>query len=432
MTSEKQCVMVVGATGFIGRRIAGALIAAGFDVLPAARNSKSAKRRFPKSTVLHCDLARDSQSDWEARLTGVDAVVNAAGLLDSGHGESLKSVHIDGPKHLITACEAKSSLRFIHLSAISATGQAGTEYADTKLATEELLRKSALDWTILRPSLVYGAGSYGGTSLLRGLAGFPVVTPIPGQGDFLFQPIHVDDLAALVVRCLREAVAVKTVLEPIGPERRTLKQIVCDTRQWLDLPKQPVLHVPMGPVKAVSFLLGRIFGGPFSPTAIRQMEYGNIGDYDAYQESGGTPARTMAQAFAASPSSVQDRWHARLYFLRPGLRAALVFLWVASAMVGLFFGQSESEVVARKIGMAGAGEILRYGFSVIDLLLAGGMFVRRYVRPVLFLQFLTVLGYTLGLGILMPELWVDLYGGLIKNIPILVAILVLMALEDDK
>lgn len=432
MTMNEPRVLIIGATGFIGRMIAGCLIDGGVEIVPAVRDVASARRRFPGAAVVSCDLARDDVADWTPRLTAVDAVVNAAGLLDSGASGSLQAVHVTGVERLISACAEAGCRRFIHLSAVSADAAAGTNYARSKLAAEDRIRASDLDWTILRPSLVYGAGSFGGTSLLRGLAGFPLVTPIPGKGEYLFQPIHGEDLALLVRRCILEAVGVKQVLEPVGPEQRTLLQIVQDTRRWLDLPARPVFSLPLGPIKLASRLLGGVFGGPFSPTAIRQMEYGNTGDYDAYLDQGRTPARSMAQAFARAPSTVQDRWHARLYFLRPGLRLALFFLWLASGLTGLFHGQAESEAIAQTLGLAGTGEVLRYGFSILDLLLAAGMLSRRAVRPILILQGLAVLGYTIGLGLLMPALWTDIYGSLIKNIPILAAILTLLAVEEDK
>jgi len=431
-TESPSKILVIGATGFIGRHIAGHLIAQGCEVTLGVRDVEAARRRFPMATILGCDLARDSEAIWVKRLVGIDAVVNAAGLLDSSEAGSLHDVHVEGPKRLFNACLLADCRRIVHLSAISANDDVGTQYATSKLEGEQVLQASTLDWTILRPSLVYGPGSYGGTSLMRGLAGFPMVTPIPGSGEFAFQPIHIDDLSALVSECLTDDVGTRLVLQPVGPQIRSLEQIVLDMRRWLDLPDQPVVHIPMALIKFIAGLMGTFFPGPVSPTAIRQMEYGNTGDYQAYLADGGRPTRSMSRALAQMPSTVQDRWHAKLYFLRPGLRFALFFLWFASGLVGLLWGQEQVEAIGRALRWEGHEQILLIGFCAMDVVLALGLLIRGHVTTVLTVQFLAVLGYTLSLGILVPELWTDLYGGLIKNIPILAAILALLAIEHDK
>src|SRR3546814_19474705 len=112
----------------------------------------------------------------------------------------MEAFHIAMPRALYAAARAAGVRQAILMSAISARPDVPTDYARTKLAGEAVLRESGLDWTILRPSLVYGDGSYGGTSLLRGMAGFPFAIPLPGAGDQAFTPIHLQDPARAVVR----------------------------------------------------------------------------------------------------------------------------------------------------------------------------------------------------------------------------------------
>src|SRR3546814_12820580 len=106
----------------------------------------------------------------------------------------MEAFHIAMPRALYAAARAAGVRQAILMSAISARPDVPTDYARTKLAGEAVLRESGLDWTILRPSLVYGDGRYGGTSLLLRMAGFTLDIPLPGAGDQAFTPFHLEDL----------------------------------------------------------------------------------------------------------------------------------------------------------------------------------------------------------------------------------------------
>ncbi len=110
----------------------------------------------------------------------------------------MKAIHVDMPRALYAGASRAGVRHVLLISAISARDDVVTDYSLTKLAGEEALRSSGLGWTILRPSLVYGDGSYGGTSLLRGLAALPFFIPVPGKGEYAFSPIHASDLARSV------------------------------------------------------------------------------------------------------------------------------------------------------------------------------------------------------------------------------------------
>ena len=174
---------------------------------------------------------------------GVDAIVNAAGLL---RGPDMDAVHVDMPKALYEAAAASGNVRRVVLiSAISARADVATDYARTKLAGEAVLRASGVGFTILRPSLVYGDGSYGGTSLLRGLAGFPLCIPLAGDGHFAFTPLHVADLARTVRLMCEEDRFAGAELEPVGPDTLTLRDLLARYRAWLGFGRAPLLPVPM-------------------------------------------------------------------------------------------------------------------------------------------------------------------------------------------
>ena len=167
-------VLVTGATGFIGAHVVAALLAAGHEPVPCARNKLFGKRRLPGLDWLKIDFNTDtSVENWLTRVQGVDAVVNCAGILQGSLGQSMDLVHSEGPVALFEACARVGVRRVVQISAIGADPNGATAFSRSKAKGDEALSGLDLDWIVLRPSLVYGAGSYGGTSLLRGLAALP-------------------------------------------------------------------------------------------------------------------------------------------------------------------------------------------------------------------------------------------------------------------
>lgn len=427
-------VLVLGATGFIGRHIVAALLRAGHKPVAAVRRPAEARRRFPGIDTVACDLARDTDAAaWLPRLRGIDAVVNAAGLL---RGREIAAVHVDGPRALYEACHRAGVRRVIHISAISADRAAGTDYADSKWQAEEELRhRDDLDWVILRPSLVWHQGSYGGTALLRGLAALPGLLALPGTGGQRFQPIHADDLARAVCQLVGDSRVNRVTLEPAGPETQNLRDILLLLRQWLNLPAPHlVLAVPMPLIHALAWL-GEWFGrGPVSRNAVAQMLHGNTGDAAGFARAMGRTPLAMADAMRRHPSHVQDRWHARLYWLRPATRGVLALLWLASGVAGFFAGPETLRPVLDLLHLPPeAGRPLALLFSGIDILLGLGLLLRRPgVGWLTLLQLGMVGGYTAVLTLADPALWLEPYGPLLKNLPILVLIAIHWALDDDR
>jgi uncharacterized protein YbjT (DUF2867 family)/uncharacterized membrane protein YphA (DoxX/SURF4 family) len=426
-------VLLLGATGFIGRHVCARLLQGAHNVTAAVRNVESAKRRFPGIRTFYVDMNRmTAPADWASLLNGIDAVVNCAGILQSGRGQSANLVHAAAPRALFDACLAHHVRRVIQISAVSADMAAGSEYALTKKAADDYLRSLDLDWIVLRPSLVYAQGSYGGTSVIRGLAGFPFFMPMIGSGEQKFQPIHAEDLAETVARCLSDPALVRHTLDPVGPETVSLRQLVTRTRQWLDLPPAQPLIIPRWLAAAVARIGDVVGRGPIRTTSLVQMEYGNISDTTAFQSAIGFQPRTMEEIFRTSPSHIQDRWHARLYFLYPALTVALAILWLGSGFSGFLNPPSNAEAIAARIGMPqDLLAITALGLSILDIVIGATLLTGRWLRSLGALQLALVILYTLCLSWAEPSLWIDSYGPLLKNLSILAAIATWMALGED-
>ena len=426
-------ILLTGANGFIGRYLLARLVKAGHHVVPAVRRPAEADALLPAPAAIAVDFNRDvSPADWAPRLAGIDAVINCAGILQGRFGQSIAAIHAAAPKALFAACREAGVRRVIQISAISAEAAAGTEYAATKRAADEFLAATDLDWVILRPSLVYAEGAYGGTAFFRALATLPFAIPVIGKGDQVFQPIHVDDLGDTVLRLLDRPSIRQAVIDPVGPETLTLRQILIDLRRWLGLPPARVVEVPPALVR-IATAIGDAVGGPINTTALRQLEFGNAGPLAPFVEAIGIAPRRWRDALLARPAQAQDRWHARLCFLRPLLRWSLAATWLGSGVIGLAQPASLAASILGMLGLAGAAASFVSSVSCL-LDMALGMALLGRIRPgaVAALQLAVIAAYTAALTIALPSLWLDPFGPLLKNLPIIAAILILAAIEGER
>ena len=425
-------VLLLGAGGFIGRELFAALSRRGHRVVAAVRDPAS-RPPFAGEPAIAVDLNRDVDvATWLPRLAGIDAVVNCAGVLQGTRSQSIDAIHRLAPIALFDACARAGVRRVVQISAISAERSAGTAYALTKLAADDHLRASALDWVVVRPSLVHSRGAYGGTAALRAIAAMPFAIPVPGDGRQRFQPIHMDDVARVVASALEGDALLRQTIDPVGPDALTLREILEDYRRWLGFGTARVVAIPRWIVRIATWLADR-FGGPLNSTSLAQLEHGNTGDYDAFRRATGIDAVAWRAALAANPAHAQDRWHARLYFLRPLLRWSLATLWMLSGFAGLVAIREWTPLFAAALGVpflaAGAALVAA---CFLDVVLACLLARRWKPRRLAAMQVLAIAAYTAVATLLWPSLWLESLGPLLKNIPIVAAVLALGAIEEDR
>ncbi len=291
---------------------------------------------------------------------------------------------------------------------------------------------------MIRPSFVYSAvGSYGGNSLIRALAALPCVVPVAGDGRQLLQPIDVDDLARVVARSLGAPGAVRQVLQAVGPERITFTDFLASWRQWLGLQPAKVLHLPRWLVTVATALGQRLGRGPLGQTMSVMLAEGNVGDsgaYDRLAAAVGYAPRRLALVLRGIPSHVQDRWHARLYFLKPLLRVIIALFWMATGLLTAFaWPRGESEAMLVRAGLGGALlPAAFWGGVLLDVALGTLLLLRWRVKLIGLLMVAATIPYLGILTIGLPELWAHPLGPVTKTVPLIVATLVMIAIEDDR
>ena len=425
-------VLLLGASGFIGRELLAAMAARGHRVIAVVHRRLEVTPPGADSVVT-VDLNRATDpADWSAHLADCDAVVNCAGVLQGTRSQSIDAIHARAPIALFRACESAGVRRVVQISAISAEHAAGTEYANTKLGADDFLRATSLEWIVVRPSLVIGRGAYGGTALFRALAALPFAIFVPGGGQQSFQPIHVDDVARVVIDAIEGETLLRKTVEPVGPDTVTLRRLLEDYRRWLGFAPASVVDVP-GPLVRLATWLGDRFGGPVNSTAAAQLAFGNTGDAAAFAAAVGFTPRRWRDMLAMQPAHAQDRWHARLYFVRPLLRVTLALLWIGSGVGGAFAVRDWTPALADASGLNFAASTAILALLCVTDVAIGVLVAARWrPRRTATIQFAMVAAYTLVATWLWPAMWADPLGVLLKNVPIAVAALALGAIEEDR
>lgn len=233
-------VLVTGATGFIGKRLVERLVVQGHEVVALVRRITPALEH-PSVTVV-----RGSLTDPEAARRGADgcdAVVHLAVASGTSDPKVVREVNLDATRVLLDAAKAAGVGRFVFTSTISATRAKLGPYGTTKREGERMVAASGIPFVNVRPSLVYGEGGLGLFSTLTAyLKGLPVV-PVIGNGRIELDPVHVDDVCAVIERCLTEPHVLGNTYDLLGPERVTFNEFLARVSRRIGV-KKPVVHIP--------------------------------------------------------------------------------------------------------------------------------------------------------------------------------------------
>ncbi|WP_338798866.1 NAD-dependent epimerase/dehydratase family protein [Acidovorax sp. DW039] len=301
-------VLLTGATGFIGRAIAAALRRAGHTV-----HAGHSPRRHQGAGV-PMDFARDTDAaTWLPRLQGIDAVVNAVGVLRHTAARPIDAVHQRTPVALFEACRQAGVRHVVQISALGV--QTGTtRYAHTKRAADEHLLglaaapRSTLRGVVLRPSVVFGQGG-ASTALFMRLARLPVLV-LPGPVlTARIQPLAVQDLADAVVALLGSHSRQRGVVPCAGPEALTIAALIASLRAQCGHQPAHVLRLPT-PLTHLSARLGDwVPLSPWGSETLAMLATDNVADPAPLQALLGHPATHYSQlverARATTPTGAE-------------------------------------------------------------------------------------------------------------------------------
>lgn len=219
-----QSICVLGGSGFIGRHLCERLAALGYRLRVPTRSRERAKQLtvLPTVEVVEADVHRPESLAGAVR--GTDAVVNLVGVLHDGHGTNgFQQAHVELARKVVAACRAHGVRRLLHMSAINA-GSGPSAYLRSKGEAEAVVRGSGLDWTLFRPSVIFGRDD----RFLNTFAALQKVFPLVPLAcpEARFQPVYVEDVAAAFAAALEDPAAIGQTYALCGPKVYTLRELV--------------------------------------------------------------------------------------------------------------------------------------------------------------------------------------------------------------
>jgi uncharacterized protein YbjT (DUF2867 family) len=418
-------VFIAGANGFIGQRLAGALEAAGYEVVAGVRDVPNAGTR----RAIAIDFVRDHDpAAWQARLAGVDVVVNAVGILRERGAQTFAALHRDAPRALFAAAAQAGVKLVVQISALGADEDARSAYHLSKKAADDFLATLPITHAIVQPSLVFGVGG-ASARLFAMLASMPWI-PVPGRGDAKVQPVHVDDLCACVV-ALAGGARADVRIPVVGPRAMSLREFLAALRRALGLARPRFLSVPMPLVRAAASIGERLPGALLDRETLGMLERGNVADASATRRLLGCEPRAV-EAFVARDVAPLVRSRAKLDWLLPVLRVAIATLWIVTGIVSLgVFPVAESHALLARAGVPAAlAPFALYGAALLDIALGVATLALARRRWLWRAQAMLILGYTAIISWRLPEFWLHPYGPILKNVPLLAALWLLDELEE--
>lgn len=275
-------VLVTGGGGFIGRYLCDELVERGHDVTAVSRDPDPSIFDADVDTAVGDVTAYDS---IEGLFEGVDCAVNLVALsplFQPPGDKSHEGVHLRGTENAVRAAEAHDVERFVQQSALGADPNGPTAYIRAKGRAEGVVRDSALDWTIFRPSVVFGDGGEF-VSFTKKVTP-PFLAPLPRGGRTRFQPIWVGDLVPMLADAVEDESHTGETYEIGGPAVLTLADVAKLAYRAEGKPVT-VVPVPMGLTKVGMAAVGPVPGIPFGPDQARSLEMDNVvrhNDVDAF------------------------------------------------------------------------------------------------------------------------------------------------------
>jgi nucleoside-diphosphate-sugar epimerase len=197
-------IAVTGGTGFVGGHVLELLQAQGASVRALTRRPRVSE------TIDWVEGALDRPDSLRQLVAGADAVIHVAGAINAPSRLTFEAANVEGTRAMIDAAKATGVRRFVHVSSLAAREPHLSLYGASKARSEEIVKASGLDWSIVRPPAVYGPGDKEMLDLFKMARGGQIFMPPKGRLSL----IHVGDLGRLLVALAEAQAPAGLTIEP--------------------------------------------------------------------------------------------------------------------------------------------------------------------------------------------------------------------------
>lgn len=263
-------ILVTGGTGFIGQAVVRHLAEAGYRVrilLRASRSTPNLPRGVPVEVAVS---SLDDERGLRAALVGVDTVYHLAGGEWRGAYASLMNIDIRGTQHVVAAAADAGVRRIFYVSHLGADRASAYPVFKAKAIAEEYIRRSGIEFTILRTAIVFGMNDGFTTGLAQLMSFIPFTFVVPGDGETLLQPLWVEDLATCMAWALEDENTINQLYELGGPEYLTFNQVARAVMESLGLQRR-LFHLRPPYLRAITVFLENL--SPRLPVSVYWLDY---------------------------------------------------------------------------------------------------------------------------------------------------------------
>lgn len=267
-------ILVIGGGGFVGRHLVQQLAARGLRVTVPVRRRERAKSLILLPTVDVVDADVHDVPTLARLVRNAGAVINLVGVLHDGRGNAgFRAAHVELTRKLLAACAAAGVKRYLHMSALGAAVDGPSGYQRSKGEAEALVRASALEWTIFRPSVIFGPDD----RFLNLFAGLLALAPVMllGGAQARFQPVYVEDVATAFVHALDDRASIGHAYDLCGPQVFTLRELVALAGELSGHPR-PIIGLPAALAWLQAFALECLPGKLMSRDNLASMKVDNV------------------------------------------------------------------------------------------------------------------------------------------------------------
>jgi len=258
-------IFISGGTGFVGGHLCRELLSRGHQLRLLAHGRRGDER----TGIQYVAGDVTSAADCATGAKGCDAVINLVGIIREfpARGITFPRLHVEATRNMLAAAKENGIGRYMQMSALGSRPGAVSGYHRSKYAAEELVTASGLDYTIFRPSLIFGPEDAFVNMLAGFIRSFPVV-PVIGDGKYRLQPIAADDVARCFALALEKADTIRQGYNICGPDRLTYLEIVDAVARALD--RYFVLKMK-NPLVLMQFVTPLLEKFPFYPVTSDQI-----------------------------------------------------------------------------------------------------------------------------------------------------------------
>lgn len=276
-------IFLTGSTGFVGKQILQDLLKNKYQVRCIVRQDPGQK--FAQNTdvdVVSGDIT--DAGSLTGKLVGCDAVINLVGIIREfpGKGITFEKLHYEGTANLVRAAREQGVQRFIQMSALGARPDGKTLYQRTKFRAEECIRNSGLNYTIFRPSIIFGPGDKF-VNLFANMLKVQQFVPVVGNGRYQMQPVSVENVSMGFIKSIERRDAIGKIFDVGGPEKIEFDQIINSIGEVISAPPHKI-HIPVFVMSTMAEMLDWLPSFPVTKEQIVMLLEGNVCDEKPFFE----------------------------------------------------------------------------------------------------------------------------------------------------